>query len=300
MNNYTNSLSISGGGTKFIGIFGMMQPILEKWSPDIVTATSAGALFAPLIRIIDWKDPNDPIKHQCLELFSRLQPSDIWDVKPVNSRGKITFAGALRAVTEYPSMGSMKNLEKMYRKIVTEELFTDHVMDEISIFVNSVDYNTGAIYRKDISKVGYNKAIKLIMASSSIPVYAEPYNNYGSYLFDGGVREHNAGRWLIDSFAPVNHLSIYTRPQDYNITIEDWKPSNVLEVLSRTIEIQSMEISKKDEQLEKDMARFRGTKLTQLFMPAIMKNVYDLDQDRLYELYEQSYQIGKEYADSSL
>ena len=90
------------------------------------------------------------------------------------------------------------------------------------------------------------QALDWVLASASIPVYTPPFKYNGYYYYDGGVRDHNPGPWVLENHGKdiTNLISVYSRPADYNMIDQNWSPKNVYKVLERTIEILQVEISK--------------------------------------------------------
>jgi hypothetical protein len=67
----------------------------------------------------------------------------------------------------------------------------------------------------------------------------------------------------------------------------------VLSILERYVDITNTEISKNDERIEQEICMRRGIPYRAIYLPRIMKSVYDVDPGRLKAMYE----AGREAAE---
>lgn len=295
-----NALSISGGGFKISGQLGILETVFPKLKPQYIVGNSAGAILSLVLPTIDWSQ-------QCHCDFEKVKQlaiykgDSVWRSKPLTKKGDISLSAILRLLTGKPSLGDMSGLEDLLKQNISEESFNRNIKNSNhykGIYVGTVCYNTGHRAYIDLMLCTYEEAIKWVVASSSVPVFAEPlkYNDY--YYFDGGVRDHSPGGWLLENHSDsiTKMLSIYSRPQDYNVIRQDWEPDNVLSVLQRTIEIMQIEISKSDEFQEILICQMKEIDLDILYLPNILNGMYDTDPTRLFRLYKEGFKIGKEYA----
>ena len=74
------------------------------YKPKYITGISAGSILAVPIALGLY----DEIK----EFVTNFTLDDIFDIKPVNSKGDLTFCAGFRAITGKESFGSQKNLIK--------------------------------------------------------------------------------------------------------------------------------------------------------------------------------------------
>lgn len=128
------------------------------------------------------------------------------------------------------------------------------------------------------------------------PIYdfegkTEAYPKY--LLFDGGVRDHSPSNKILASdhpgFQVTETTSIFSRPDDIREVIhpKNFSPKNLLSVLERYTEIANAEVSKNDEFQEKTTIAKKGIyDHGTFYLPRIMQGVYDVDKNRLRELYE--------------
>lgn len=290
------AIVIAGGGTKICGEYAIASQIYEKLKPSILAGNSAGAIISLVLPTIDWKS-NKNKEIECA--LTELSLDDMFSVSPINNKGGVSTHGIIRAILGYSSFGELGNLRDTLKQFVTREDFRKYITygKTDGVYVGSVCYNTGHRAYINLKDCTYEEALNWVMASSSIPVYTAPYKYNKYYYFDGGVRDHNPGSWILEEFGKeIDHMvSIYSRPKDYNVINQQWEPTNVLKVLERTLEIMQIEISKSDEREENLLAEKYNIKLDHLYLPNVLKGVYDTDRDRLRELYNKGKEIGKEW-----
>ena len=295
-----NALCISGGATKIVGEFGVAEQIFSKFRPEYIAGVSAGAILALALPTIDWEKECNCKSSKLKNTLLKMKSKDLWTVNPTNSKGGLSIKAVIRAISGYSSFGDMSKTGNFIKSVITEKLFYDNIVNSNNykgIFVGSICYNTGHRAYIDLKKCKYEEAISWVLASSSIPVYTEPYKYNDYYYFDGGVRNHSPGPWMLENHGKeiTNMVSIFSRPQDFNVIDQKWEPSNVYKVLERTIEIMQIELSKSDEQKEVFLSKEFGVNLEQLFLPKVLKGLYDTDVRRLWTLYMEGLRIGKEY-----
>ena len=292
-----NALVMSGGATKIVGQYGIVEQIYKDYKPEIIAGNSAGAILSFLLPTINWENGDDiKIKDALLN----LQPKNIWKINPSNSKGGMSFLALIRGAFGYPSLGNMSKMKDFLASYVSINDFYTKIAtnDDIKhLFVGSICYNTGHRAYIDIKNCTYMQALDWVLASASIPVYTPPFKYNEYYYYDGGVRDHNPGPWVLENYGKdiTNLISVYSRPADYNMIDQKWSPKNAYKVLERTIEILQVEISKSDEIEERLLAKESNVNLSQLFLPNVLDSLYDMKKENLLELYKQGVKIGKSY-----
>lgn len=295
------TLNLSGGSLKIAGHLGVCETLLKTYKPNVLSGTSAGALMCLLIPNVDWDDINDPNLKLYKNTILNITPDYIWNLKPVNKNGSITIPAAFRVITGASSLGDMSNLEYTIKSLISPDMFYKNFSNSKykHIFINTVSFNTGAREVFDITKLSYENAIRVVIASSSIPVFAQPVESINTpkeYFYDGGVRNHVPSTWVLNNLKNVSEsVTVFTRPKDCKIIEGMWEPSNIYEVLTRTIDIMNLEISKSDEKEEKLICERDHIKLTQLFLPKVLESLYDTDNGRLLKLYNEGLKLGGIY-----
>ena len=268
------ALSMSGGGTKIAGLLGAVEALNEQF--DIVAGVSAGAIMVPIVGCNKIREAK--------KVILNLKLSDIFSEKPVNKNGAITVNAILNVAKGKTYLGKMDNLLVTLSDMITE--LDWHWSAKPIMLVQSVDMEDGHRWIENIKNVSRPEAFRAIKASASIPVFVDGVNSY----FDGGLRNHNPSRAIIERYGSelTELVSIYTRPENLSEAIDqEYEPSNVLDVLKRSIEIMSIEISKRDAEYEKEKAKELGFKLRQIFLPIHSNGFYDISE--MKTMYEDSY-----------
>jgi predicted patatin/cPLA2 family phospholipase len=217
----------------------------------------------------------------------------------MTTKGDITLSGKLRVLFGEVSLGKQDNLVSTISRIITPIDFDTYLSyDSIPpVYVGVVDYKTGKRHYMNTKECTYEEYLQYVLASTSIPYAAEPVYMGDKILFDGGARDHIGSHWMMENIKGVTeNVSIYSRPQDFqSILSTDWDPENILHIFERDQAIRVLETSKKDEKLEKLIASDLNIKHTAIFLPSIMKSLYDTDSNRIMELYEEGYKSSYKY-----
>jgi len=276
----------SGGGTKGEAIKTVWDTAVYKegFKPDVISGNSVMALIQVAFALgIHNKD----IREKLDILLASFTLDTIWRISPIGKNGGVTARAVFRGVTGKSGLGEM-SIDSVLSELIPEDTFrlyqkNDKYADCINV---SVDFKTGSRVIKSMKEVSYKEFLLYSKASASIPVFSEPVCIDGKILFDGGVRDHSIGAEVMKRYSPNETVSVFSRPANYNITDNEWEAKNVLEVLFRTIDIMNMEISKNDEFEQIKISKEKNIKLTQVFLPKIMKSPYDTNRDRLNDLKE--------------
>jgi predicted acylesterase/phospholipase RssA len=276
-------INISGGGTKIGGLWGALEYIVyEKGiKPNVLTGISSGSILSYLIaNNVNNDDISSIVKNYNLNTF--------FSESPVNKKGNVRLIQLIKLlVFKRNYLGKMNNLRKLLQNIVTEEM---HYNMKIDVFVGSVNINTGVREIVNLRLETYENAINHIIASASIPFYTKPvklYNINDNYFVDGGVRDHILSSWYCEHYVNMDDtvISIYSRPEDFNVMNDKVLTDKRFGVLMNSIEIMSLEISKKNEMIEKLLAKTKNFKHYMVFIPSVMKSVYDINPTRLANIY---------------
>lgn len=299
-------LGISGGGTKIAGLFGVAESIIydRGYLPEIISGISAGAILALPLAL----GKREEIKRQVLN----ISMDDFFEVAPIKENGKIKVLNAIwKIITGKHYLGDQKNLEKTLAKTVSRAEFEQYKKDSSKAIciVGSVDFHTGKRFYINLKTVSYENFLKFVNASASIPIFtpgiamdSPVYDFEGEtvdfpklLLFDGGVRDHSPTNKILESekdgFQVTETTSIFSRPDDIRDVLnpKNFMPRNLLSILERFTEITNAEVSKNDEFQEKQTIREKGIiDHGTFYLPRIMQGVYDVDKERLRQLYEAS------------
>ncbi len=297
-------LGISGGGTKIAGLFGAAEAIItqKNYHPDVISGISAGALLSLPLALGKLA--------RIKELVLNLDFDTFFNVNPVNKKGNIRVFNAIKKIIGgKPYLGKQDNLAKLLREVVTQNEFADYQRDEALAvcIVGSVDFYTGRRFYMNLKEVAYDDFVNFVNASASIPIFTQGFefsrpirdfeDRQSSYskilLYDGGVRDHSPTAKILASpvFDIRESCTLFSRPEALEdiLAPEDFEPKNLLSILDRYVEITNAEVSKNDATLEKEVIRDKNIKdHGTIYLPRVMKSVYDVDNGRLQELYNRS------------
>jgi predicted patatin/cPLA2 family phospholipase len=280
-------LSLSGGATKFAGIVSCAKGIIDSgFTPTHIVGVSAGALATLPIAL--------GIEDLAIEVGKNITLKQIFSSLPVKDNGKLTFGAICRLLIGKKSLGVQKTNE-LVKSIITEKLFDKYKNgDYPECYVLAVNFSSGGRKLFRIKDLSYEEYISAVSASSHIPMVSQPIEINNEFYFDGGIRDHNPGHYALTKleikFEEV--ASIYSRPAIEDTHDETWKDS-FFNIFARTIDIMNIEISKTDEQLEQEFCNRNNIKLNQIFLPKVLNSLFDTDKERLKELAEVSYNLGK-------
>jgi predicted acylesterase/phospholipase RssA len=294
-------LGISGGGTKIAGLFGAAEVLFKEknYRPDVISGISAGAILSVPLALGKFEVLKNLVLNLTLDTF--------FSQKPVKENGKFTFGSIWNALTGKPYLGMQGNLEKMIRSVISEAEFNAYKTDpsKPTCIVGAVDFITGGRNYFNLKKVSYDEFPKLVNASSSLPIFTNGIQTHVNekpvYLYDGGVRDHIASAYILgegefkDQFD--ESISIFSRPEDFKVLPQEFDDKNVISILSRYVDITNVEISKNDEFQLDEICRAKNIRNTKLFLPRVMKSVYDTDQGRLKELYDKGAEEARDSYD---
>ncbi len=299
-----NILNLSGGGTKIVGIYAATKTLIDRgYKPDVITGVSAGSYLA-LPLALGMFDKIDT-------MLANLTLDKMFDPKPVNEKGKITLAAIWRIVHGSYWIGDQTKSLELVREVVNPAQFdawkyNTFAKDSVygkerypDCYVSAVDFRSGSKELINLRNCSYENALSFILGSGSIPFFTKgvdiTYNDNNDHLsvakrqllFDGGLRNHIASvnmlEWLMAQKIKIDRcISVYARPEDYKIVeAEDWFPADVSAVITRSMDIMGIEISKKDEIIEQMLCRRDNVPLDQVFLPNVMEGTYDVDPTRL-------------------
>jgi len=279
------ALNISGGATKIAGLFGAAEYLLKvkEYKPDVISGISAGAILSLPLALGKYQTTKERVLNFKLE--------DFFEKKPVNNKGKISIGAILRLITGKPAIGDQSRLKKILSEVVTKEDFIFYkTMEKFPpCIIGAVDFKDGSHVYFNCKELSYEEYLDLVLASASIPIFTNPVNYKGKILYDGGVRDHIATPYILHNYPITENVSIFSRPKDYKTSNLNWKPTDVLSVLNRYIDIVGIEVSKNDEDISTLYCEKHNIKNYNIYLNSIMESLYDTDPNRLQKLYLDSY-----------
>lgn len=298
-------LGISGGGTKISGLFGAAEVIIfdKNYRPDLISGISAGAILAvPLAMAMHHQDIREKIKEKVLN----LKQSDFFNRAPVTEEGSVKKLNALfKIIFGESALGEQENLKKTISEIITRTEFARYVNDDKYpvCIVGTVDFYTGKRFYFNLKKVGYEHFLDFVNASGSLPIFTPGYatsdtlfdfeNETNGYpkalLFDGGVRYRNKIKENVTIFSRPAHVEGILDPKDFEGN------KDILKILARYVDITNAEISKNDEEREAELAALLKLDVHRtIYLPRVLRDVYDINPQKLKELYEAGKRVVNE------
>lgn len=276
-------LFLSGGGTKFIGHVASTEVLINeyKYTPDIIVGVSAGAIASVPIALGLWNE----IRHIGLN----LNICDFYDKEPVKENGDLRIDRTALAILKGRNYIGLQNVTKLVKSVITKEIFKEYKNgDYAECFSMTVSLKDGEKHFRNIKEMTYDEYLISMEETSAIPIMTKTIN--GEFV-DGGIFDHNPCFSFLETYKDKYDIdevySIYTRPKIERLEKKKWD-KNIITTFGRILEAFMMETSKNDEIGSKYFCLYNKIKLTQLFMPRIMHGFYDVDKDRLTELYCQT------------
>ncbi|MCH2199862.1 MAG: patatin-like phospholipase family protein [Flavobacteriales bacterium] len=276
------ALFLPGGGTKIAGILGAAECVVKRhnFKPDVVAGLSAGAILTPVVALDRFE--------KAKEVIFDLKVKDFFECPPVKDNGKMTATAVYRGLRGKHSLGVMGSaFEKTLAKVIDWENWSQDIRDSgVHSFCQTVDMIDGSALLHPLGLLDDFEAIKVILASAAIPVFAEGSEIGNKFFmsssphFDGGLRNHTPATRVLEEqhYKYSEVVSIYSRPVRFtNAMDHTWEPGNILDMAERSLEILMMEVSKRDAERERAICEERGTPLTQIFLDLPQNGFYDTD-----------------------
>jgi predicted acylesterase/phospholipase RssA len=278
--------NISGGATKVGGLFAKSERIIKEfgYKPDVISGISSGALLALPIALGKW----DELK----ALVTNITLNHIFDNYPVNKKGKITLKSIWRLLIGKPSLGTQNNLRKTLSSLITEKDFDKYINGKYpKVFIGVTNFNTGEFELVSVQSLDYGQYLDYVIASASIPFAVEGVEINGDIYFDGGVLHHACSTEVIRKYkSKITHcITVFSRPRNMNLSYELFDQIDVTQVAKQYENISTAYASLTDQIVEKELCTQYKIKNIQVFCPSVLKSLYDVDPERLKELYLRSY-----------
>ncbi len=289
-------LGLSGGSTKGIGILGAVEGLYSNgYKPDIIVGTSVGALLSVPLALGQHSNVYiDKARH----VFLNVTLKDFFVKSPVKESGKWSLNAILNFIKNKRAVGSLDKLKSTLSSIISEKDFLSYVQlvnqGRVSkCFAVTVDFLSGETYLIPLHSLTYKEYLEAVQASCSIPIFNDYVKYKDKLLYDGGLRDHVGTHLIIQLGYPIEQaITIFTRPKNHKVVAN--KPSNVIEVLEGTINIMNNEISKLDEFMIDTICSKYKIENKKIYLPSVLKSLYDVDKKRLQELYNLGYFIGND------
>ena len=237
-NETKRALCISGGGAKGAWGGGAAQSLYEnlgrEW--DTFVGCSTGSLLITMIPLENFA----LLKH----MYTNVNNDNIFSVNPYNKRDKISICNAIkRMIKGKTSLGEFGGLRSMLMQNFTSKDFSILKTIGCDVYVTATNMTKGIVEFFSNKDMDYLNFVNMVIASTSVPMFADLVNNEFSQYLDGGVMDHVPIKKAIDLGADeIDVIILRTEKPD----VENWKADNMFDVLVRTIDLMHREISMSD------------------------------------------------------
>lgn len=278
-----NHLGFSVGGTRIAGLLGSAIAIKEsKYKVEVLSGNSAGSIVALLYAM--------NLLEEGKEIIDNFTSKSLFSLKPFGIMG--IFYGVGRILLGKQSINKIK-LKALIQKVITEEKFRKYKIDKYApcVYVGAASIKDGSKVLWNIKNYNYDSAINKLVASCSIPGLTKPVFIDNNYYVDGGLRDFVAVNELYKMIIINESITVYSKPFDDAVLKE--KEMKFNNVVANTFDILMTEIAKDDQVQEVRNCIRLNIKLKQIFLPSILKGMFDDNKTRLNELFSSSYIITK-------
>jgi len=287
-------LSGPGGSTKGAGIGpALCEVVRQGFDFDYYVGVSYSSVIAVPMAL--------GMHIEIEEQSTTLNHNKFFDVSPMTKTGKISSAAIWRLIKsifapkKVNSLG-IQNVQKLLRQFVTKERFERYQNGDFPIvYICAVEVGgqMPTVWNiKEKEHVNYETYLDMVSASSRIPVWTQPqevtYKGETRLYYDGGMTDTNAGSLILELHEDIDEMvSIYPGPMPLLASNAD-EVKGIIGAIEWTIDTMLRDIIRHDIINEKDVCEHRSIGLKQIFLPNILKNLYDTNPERLHQLKEES------------
>lgn len=250
------ALVISGGGSKGAFAVGVLSKLINEGEIkyDIIGGTSTGALmttFAYFGKINELK-----------RIYTNI------------STDKLLTQNSIRQALDRGYFLDTKGLEKIVREKVTPDIF-ERIKSAKLVYFATVCLETGAVvyfHTNEMETDGdyeeykiyrHEEYVRAIMASSNQPILMPNVEILSRHYVDGGIRENIPIRGaLYNGATEIDVISMTPKKIEYN-----FKPGDLLSVISQTISIATDDVLHNDLELAGRVAKEKGVTI-RLYRPS--------------------------------
>jgi hypothetical protein len=274
-------LSGCGASTRGAGVGAALVESAKRFHFDIFIGVSYSAVVGVPLAL--------GMYEEILQESSTLTHNKFFDVSPMTKKGVLSFKGVMRLLgsiskpKKIHSFG-VQNVTKILEKFVTKEIFQTYKEGNFAdVYVCAVCVETQLPVIWNVKHLTYENYLKVVSASSRIPVWTQMEEIEGLHYYDGGVTDTNASILLLEKLPIKEVVSIYPRPEDF---AEKPVPEvcGIVGAINWTIDTMLKNISFNDAIVEKLYCEQHGIELKQIFLPYVLKNLYDVNPERLKKL----------------
>jgi hypothetical protein len=286
-----DAIALSGSSTKIQFHLGVAHELTNLgFDPKYLNGCSGGAIVQLFMSI-------KKFDKKTIDVFLDVKSSDVFNIEPMNSKGKLTLKAKLRAITGKGSLGKQDNLLQMIKDNFTEEDYKELKATGKKVFCTVFNLNTKLAEYVNISRpsMKYNTAMRFVVASAAIPLAVEPVKIGRSWYVDGGAVEHNGGKDLAKRKFIDNLFTVWSRPDILTAIrktrpenhFEPWKPEGLKKNGLRVLEGIGFNTSLEDEETIDAFCAINDINQTKVFPSyKLMDQLYKFDKDLQRSMYE--------------
>lgn len=288
-------ICMSGAATRIAFLAGCTLALLDKIKLNGITKVvgysgiSSGGILAAFFAMGNRK---------AVEMFMPIYSLEmIFGVKPDSFKGKFSLVKNILKGKYY--LYKFKGLLKILKEEITQKDLDEYIKsDNPPAYLGVVDFETGEELYYNIKEIENVRDVhKLILATSSIPVYVPYQEVFGRKLYDGGLRSHIGSAYVLkEHYREFDEIiTIYSRSNNLKDYVYNFK-SSFMSVLGRSLEILNLEVSKNDEAETDKLAKSKGKKVYKMFAPKkLQSNTFEASKEGNLEMLELGKEVGSKW-----
>lgn len=280
-------LVISGGGSRGAFAGGIVEYLKESgisWNTG--SGSSTGALLLPLSLYGDI----DTLK----EYYTTITNDDIFSIDAFNKKGKIRIFNAVwRLIRGKTSFGEAENLLTNIRATLDIDKWKALKESGTNAHIAVTNYTKGKTEYKCIQDHTYEDYTKYMLASASVPGAFDIVTLEGNQYLDGGILESVPLQKMVDDGCDEIDIIVLKVKEDSKEN-EINNCNNILDILSRTIELMNREIGYDDIDLGTLSGSQSQIKLNFYYLPhQFTTSPLTFDTDAMKALWNKGYEYAK-------
>jgi len=292
-NSYKKALVISGGGSKGAFAGGVAQYLLKKQQKeyDIFIGTSTGSLLVSHLALGQLPELK--------KLYTNVNQRSIFSNNPFTIKKvhgeKIISINHLNTLWNFlngrKTFGESKNLKKLIRKNITEEMFMNIIENEKEVVVTVSNLSRNKIEYKSLQECTYTDFCDWIWASCNYVPFMSLLEKNGCQYADGGFGCLVPIREAIKRGAKeVDAIILETEVTQINRL----KSKNSFSLLFDVFDFMLEHVERHNITIGKLYAKQHGVKLNLYYTPTVLTtNSLIFDKKLMYKWWKSGYKHAK-------
>lgn len=274
-------VSFSGGAIKINALIeSLNELLLSGVRPDLMAGVSSGSLVTLSYVTGNLSDVTEFIKRNLglRVIFSK------WN-SPVTPECKPNLLSIVPKLIQGKSyIGKMDNLEKNIKKLISKESFDNYVKskDAIDAYVVATNARTRRLKYWNLKDLSYEKAVKVVIASSSIATQTNPIEIDGEIYLDGGHKSHNAASYIIKE-KKINNIdeliSVYSIDEPNLFLGEEKKYNSITNAFEFLFDCGFEETTISDQLQEQDLSQDIGFDYYPIYIKKFNDSAYTITDE---------------------